>query len=255
MKVMNRMLVAMCVLFVLGSNAMSSESEEESIGFEVTADYFGKYLWRGQTLNDDPVFQPGLSMAYGGLSAGIWGSMELTDIYGTKDEFTEIDLYADYSADVPGVEGLGFSVGFVYYDFPNTTFTETTELYWGFGLDTILSPSVTVSHDIDSADGGIYISAGIGHTIELGEDSPVAIDLGASYGWGNKEYNNYYWGVDKDLSNDLSFSAAMPIDIDGWCITPSVNYTVLIDSDIKHTDMFSADDEEFFFGIGLSKAF
>ena len=238
------------ILLILGTSTYALDG----IDFEFTADYNGKYIWRGQNLDDDPAFQPGISASFNGFTAGVWGSMETTDIFGNKGEFTEVDYYVDYSADVPGIEGLGFSVGAIYYDFPNTTLLSTTEVYWGLSLDTFLSPSVTFYHDVDEAE-GLYISAGIGHSIDLGEDSPVSIDLGASYGWGDSSYNNYYWGLDKSLSNDILLSAAFPFEVGGWSVTPSVNYSILVDSDIKDSDVYSPDNSEFYVGIGLSKGF
>jgi len=254
MKSVKRMLVAMSLLLVLGINTMNAEEAEDKVEFGITADYYGKYIWRGQNLNDDPAFQPGFSAAYKGFTAGIWGSLETTDIFDNKGEFTEVDYYADYSADVPGVEGLGFSIGFIYYDFPNTDLLATTELYWGFSYDTFLSPSIKFYHDIDEAE-GLYVSAGIGHSIDLGEDAPIGIDLGASIGWGDTNYNEYYWGTDSSGFNDLLLSAAFPFEIGGLSITPSVKYSILIDSDIKDADTYSSDDSEFFVGIGLSMAF
>ena len=247
------MFVAMCLILVFGINVKSFAQDKPE--FEITADYFGKYIWRGQNLNDDPAFQPGFSATFKGLTAGIWGSVDTTDIHGSSGEFTEVDYYADYSADVPGIEGLGFSVGAIYYDFPNTVYDATTELYWGFNFDTFLSPSITFYHDIDEVE-GLYVSASIEHSIEkifeLSPDVPVGLDLGASFGWGDSEYNNAYFGLDESKANDLSLSAALPFEIGGWSITPSAHYVVLVDSDIKDSSGY---DDEFFVGIGLSKGF
>ena len=127
--------------------------------------------------------------------------------------------------------------------------------------DTFLSPSITFYHDIDEAE-GLYISAGIEHSIDLGEDAPFGIDLGASIGWGDDNYNEYYWidsitglPIDSSGFNDLLLSASFPFEIGGVSITPSVNYSVLLDSDIKDSDCYSTSSDEFFVGIGLSMAF
>ncbi|MBN2590768.1 MAG: MipA/OmpV family protein [Sedimentisphaerales bacterium] len=248
----SKLSVEMCFL-VLSTSAYALDG----VDVEITADYNGKYVWRGQNLDDDPVFQPGMSATYGGLTFGIWGSMETTSFTGNSGEFTEVDEYVDYSASVPGIDILGFSVGLIYYDFPGTTIPRTAEAYWGLSLDVPLNPSITFNHDIDEAD-GLYISAGIGQSFELfeiGEDSSVSVDLGASFGWGDNSYNDYYWGVNKSKANDLALSASFPIDLNGWCITPSINYVSLVNSDIKNTNMYNTDNSEFFVGIGLSKGF
>ena len=66
-------LVIVLNLAVFGTGAAFADDE---IGFELTADYFGKYIWRGQNLSDDPVFQPGISATYGNLTAGIWCNLD-----------------------------------------------------------------------------------------------------------------------------------------------------------------------------------
>ena len=255
MKLFHRLGKASVVMSLLTILSTSTYALEE-VDFEITADYNGKYVWRGQNLDDDPVFQPGFSLSYEGLTFGIWGSMETTDYTDNSGEFTEVDNYIDYSGDVPGVEGLGFSVGLVYYDFPGTTLPRTTEFYWGLSLEAPLSPSITFNHDIDEAD-GLYVSVGIGHSIELGgtEDAPLALELSASYGWGDKSYNDYYWGLNDDSANDISVSAALPFELGGWSVNPSVNYIALASSDIKDTDAYGTDNDLFYVGIGFSKGF
>jgi len=224
----------------------------------MTADFFSKYVWRGQNLVDAGVFQPGFSFGYAGFAADIWGSLDLTDENGFKGDFTEVDYSLDYSGQVPGVDVLGYSVGIIYYDFPNTGVDGTTELYWGFSADVLLSPSVTIYHDVDEAD-GIYISASIGHSIEkiaeLGSDSAIGLELGASVGWGNDSYNEFYWGTTGSELNDLMLSAALPIEFDSWIITPSVNYVRLLGDDIRNSNAYGADNDLFYAGIGLAREF
>ena len=119
------LLLALSILILSGSKGLA----EETLEFEVTTDFMGKYIWRGQNLSDDPVFQPGLSVSYGNLTAGIWGNMDLTNINGNSGDFSEMDYSLDYSSTFLGIEGVGYSVGVIYYDFPGTTTKDTTEVY------------------------------------------------------------------------------------------------------------------------------
>lgn len=227
----------------------------DGIGFGLTGDYFGKYVWRGQNLNDDGAFQPGLSATYGGLTAGIWGSLDLSDYTNNKNQFTEVDYSIDYSGDFPGLSGVSYSVGLIYYDFPSTTVKDTTELYWGFGFDLPLSPTITVYHDIYEAK-GVYASFGIGHTFaEVGPESPIGCEVGASIGWGDGDYNKYYWGITGTKMNDLTLSASFPFEVGGITITPSVNYVTLLNNKIRDTDMYRTESDYLFFGIGFVKEF
>ena len=237
---------------VLGPVAMAEESE---LGFEVTADFYSKYIWRGMNLDDDYAFQPGFSATYGSFTTGIWGNLEMTDINGQSGEFTEWDFYIDYTTDIPGIEGVSFSAGVIQYHFPSVV-GDTKEVYWGFGFDLPLSPSVTVYHDIDVID-GTYVSVGAGHSIEELTSVcgvPVGLELGVSYGWGDSDYNKGYWSVDESKSNDIVLSLALPMDLgNGWSFMPSFNYAMLLDDTIRKTA--GGDNDHFFTGLSLAKSF
>jgi uncharacterized protein (TIGR02001 family) len=253
-------LVIVLILAVFGTGAASTEDE---IGFELSADYSGKYIWRGQNLSDDPVFQPGISATYGNFTAGIWGNLDLTNINDRNDDFLEMDYYLDWSDDLPDVEGVSYSVGLIYYDFPGsyadgTRLPDTLEAYLGFTFDLPASPSITGYHDLDEAE-GTYVSLGIGHSVEqvfeLSPDVPVAMDIGATLGWGSASYDKYYWGTEQSKINDLVLSVSFPFEIEGLTITPSVNYVTLLSDDIRDTDAYGTDSDFFFVGIGLTKKF
>jgi hypothetical protein len=156
------------------------------------------------------------------------------------------------------MEGVGYSVGLIYYDFPNTGLLDTTEAYLGLGLDLPLSPSVTWYLDLDEAEGS-YVSLGIEHSVEeifeIGPDIPVAMQIGASLGWGSGSYNKYYWGTDQTKLNDLVLSVSFGFEVAGWKIMPSVNYVTLVSDDIRDTDAYGTNSDFFFAGIGASKSF
>jgi len=250
-------LVAMLVSIAVCS-AGFAEEQKSIFEYEFTADYVGKYIWRGQNLSDDPVFQPGLSIAHGNLTAGIWGNMDLTNINGNSGDFSEVDYSLDYSAPLGNMEGVSYSVGLIYYDFPGTAIKDTTEVYWGLNFDLPLSPSITVYHDVDEAEGS-YVSLAFGHSIEriaeLGPDIPVGMEIGTSLGWGSGSYNKYYWGTDQSKLNDLTFSVSFPMEIAGWILSPSLNYITLVSDDIRDTDVYGTDSDFFFAGVSISKSF
>ena len=224
-----------------------------TVGFSL--DYFGKYVWRGQNLTDEPVLQPGASVGLGNLSLGIWGNLETTNVNNEKNAFTEVDYTLDYSDSVPGVDGLGYSVGLISYDFPEAG-TQTYETYLGVNADILLSPTLTAYYDYDDVDSW-YVSGSVGHSFAdiLGPESGVSADLSASLGWGAKKYNNGYWGVNSNALNDITLGAAFPFAVGPVSVTPSVNYIILADSDIKGSNRFDTDNEYFFAGIGISMEF
>lgn len=238
--------------------ATSAWAQADKPEFELTFDYMGKYIWRGQNLSDDPAFQPGMSTSYKGITAGIWGSMETTDINTHKGDFTEVDYYLDYTASVPGMEKLSYSAGVIYYDFPATNTQDTTELYWGLSLDAPLNPSITMYHDVDEPS-GIYASFAIGHSMEkvaeISPEMPIGMDISVSTGWGDSDYNEYYWGPKEDAMNDLTISMGFPVSMGSWTLTPSINYATILDSDLRKSDTYSQSSDYFFAGVGLSTSF
>lgn len=255
---MNKFKWLMVVLGLVAAVGYETAAAENGIDFEFTSDFFSKYIWRGQNLDDDPVFQPGLSVSYKNVTASLWGNFEFTNINGNSGDFTELDYSLDYSGTVPGIEGLGYSIGLIYYDFPGTAVKDTTEAYLGFSFDLPLSPSLTIYHDLDEAEGS-YVSLAFSHSVEkiaeLGVDTPIGMELGASLGWGSGSYNKYYWGTDQSKLNDLTFSASFPFDVAGWTVVPSLNYVTLLSDDIRATDAYDTASDYFYAGIGLVKKF
>jgi hypothetical protein len=241
------------VLIATLTGSIALAEEAPSLGFDISADYVGKYIWRGQNLQDDGAFQPSVNLAYGKFSANIWASTELSKINGNSGEITEVDYTLDYSDAL--CEGIGYSIGVINYVFPNTGVEDTTEIYAGLSFDTFLSPSITLYHDVDEAKGS-YVSVGIGHTVEkvIGD---VPADISASLGWGSGSYNDYYWGVNKSKANDLAISIAFPVELEnGWSLTPSLNYVTLVSNDIEKANTYGDGNDSFFYiGVGLSKSF
>ena len=72
-------------------NCSSLYAAEDKPKFALTADYFTKYIWRGQNLNDKSVFQPSVSVGLNGFTASVWGNLDLTGKNHNCSEFTEVD--------------------------------------------------------------------------------------------------------------------------------------------------------------------
>lgn len=231
----------------------------DKVDLELTADYYTKYIWRGQNIDDRSVFQPAVSVSAYGFTGSIWGNMDMTNKSLTAPdnagEFSEYDFTLDYSGEVPGIKGLGFSIGTIYYRFPNTSFKPTTEVYGGLSLDMPLSPSITWYRDVDEINGS-YFQFSIGHTIEkiyvVNEKCYCGLQLAASYGWGNSAYNRGYFGVPHSQSNDFTFSAGLPISIGTWTVKPSVNYATMLSNSIREA---TGKSDNIWFGVGLSTSF
>ncbi len=261
------------VCLTAAAGIVSSLYADESPTLGISLDYNSKYVWRGQIVTDDSVFQPCVEGGYKNFTGGIWGNMDLTD--DTDDEFekqfTEIDYYLGYSNTVPGVEMLEYSLGVCSYTFPNLLESisandssagqpsATTEVSFGLALDTILQPSVTFNYDIDDIS-GYYLQLSAGHTFEKLIDTKemnLALDLSVSVALADSNYNEGYWGVDHTALNDLVLSAGLPFSFsNGITITPSVNYVLILDDEIADDVDDAGGDYSFvYFGIGASVSF
>ena len=216
---------------------LTTKADEESlVKFRFNGDYYSKYIWRGQVLNDRSVFQPAVYISAYGFTGSIWGSFDLTNTNSNKGEFTEFDYTLDYSAAVPGVEYLSFSAGVIHYRFPNTQFNPTTELYGGLNAAVPLSPAIKVYYDVDQIKGS-YIQLSVGHIIEKlpqwREDCYCNLQVGASIGYGTSKYNEGYFGVQVGALNDLTISGALPICVGRWTIKPSLGYSTMLTDNVR----------------------
>ena len=218
-------------------------------GFNVSMDYVGKYIWRGQNLQDDGGFQATIEMTLDKLTLGMWANMDLSDFNGNNDEFTEFDYYVDYSDAI--TETVGYSVGIVNYYLPSND--DATEIYAGINLDSFMSPSVTLYNTADAA--GTYVQFAVGHSEENIGGSDFGMEFGASLGYASNSYNKEYWTSEGADYNDLAVSLAFPLPVGEWTLTPNVNYVTLVSSDTQNSDNFDTASDYLYFGLGLSTSF
>lgn len=230
-----------------------AENEDWSVSFDST--FSGKYVWRGITIVDDPVYQAAVTVAYKKFSFSLWGNMELTDIndYGEGfgsgiREFTELDYTLDYSN---SIGNLNLSAGMIHYQFPNTPFESTTELYAGLGFDSLLSPSITVYRDVDQAN-GMYAVVSASHSIQLWAEY-FTLDASGWLALGSSAHNQFYYGSEDLGAADAGLSISMPITLNGsWTVIPSLHFSTLLESSIRET---VGQPDNVWIGLGLSYSY
>ncbi len=251
---MSKSKAAWCVAtVVLGLHTAGLAEGDVTVG--VGADLFSKYVWRGQNVVDDWVLQPSASVGYKGFTGSIWGNVDVTGDFVDDWEFSEVDYAVDYCNTFPGQETFGYSVGLIYYDFPNTPWEATSEVYGGVTAGVPLSPAVKWFYDFDEAEGS-YILFSVGHTIEKikewREDCYCHVQVGASVGYATDNYNDFYFGVDGAALNDLTLTAGVPFCIGSWTIKPSIGYSVMVDDDIREA---TGESDNFWGGVSASYSF
>lgn len=234
------------VMMAIGFTAVSANAEETEVSGSASVDVVSNYVWRGFKLSNSYVIQPSVGITYGGFGVNLWSNLDsdLDDSF----EHNETDVTLNYTF---SVDRFSFDVGYIYYALEAAE--DTQELYLSVGYDTLLSPAVAVYYDFDQGDGA-FISASIGHDVELAEN--IALSLGASASY-NLE-SEYSIGDYSDFHNaDLSASVSIPIT-DALSMSPKIAYSFPLSSDAE--DALEAvsddgDDSIFYGGVNITLSF
>ncbi len=211
-----------------------------SAGVSTSFDVASAYVFRGVTLNDGPVFQPGIEASdfglpeeYGAVSFGAWANYDIDDYGGTLDggNFSEIDWYGSYS--LPAfVEGLDLFVGYCEYTYP---------------LGGEVAPGVAYPADKEVNFGAGYEVAGVGlgltyyYGLDGGIKKSSYIELTAGYGMDFTE----------ELSGSVDGSIAFA-DIDGG-ESGLANYTIGASVGYALSEKWSAGASVTYIGQGDDK--
>ncbi len=240
---------------VIGAYAVPlAQAEESASGLGASLDfaYNSKYIWRGTVPNDESVLQPSLTLSLPkGLSFNWWGNMDLTNFADERGNFTEIDYTLSYGW---SSGALKMNAGLISYTFPELA--DTAEAFISASSSGILSPTLSLYYDFDEAE-GFYASLSASHSLALANDSekPLNLGLSAKVGFGSSDYNKFYFGADDSALVDLTLSASMPISVgETLTITPSINYSMLLDNDIEkaYEAASGLDSNNFWFGVNFS---
>jgi hypothetical protein len=175
--------VMLTVAFVLVASLSVMAQEESKWEITPSADLVSSYVWRG-LYQASTAFQPGLTIGYGGLSLGAWGSTDFTGI-GKEVDFTlgysaggvnigvtdywwsgEGSKYGDYKANHAFEGTIGYNFG---ESFPLSLSWST---FFAGGLD-----KVTVDDKGEAEQSfSTYISAGYDFNVK-GVDVTAAIGV------------------------------------------------------------------------------
>jgi hypothetical protein len=199
-----------------------------------STDFYSAYVWRGQVLVDNPVFQPSAYIGIEKFSASVWGNYSFDD-----DKWTELDYTLDYTTGLdalsPKLEKVNLSVGYIYYDFPDLPAgCDSQELYATVGVDTFLSPSAAVYWDFDQGDGE-YFEVAVEHCVPI---QKAILNLSASVG-----YNAGQWDYASSWSAAL-FGASLSVPVgERIIVVPGVFYSLALDNQYE---------DEFYGGVSVS---
>lgn len=215
-----------------------------------SVDFASAYIFRGTTLNDGFVMQPGAEISglpipekFGSIAIGTWANFDFGDYDGAVEEnqFSEIDYYVNYSLPVSVVD-LG--IGYIEYTYPNGgdadrefNFSVGKEL-WTNGI----YASVVANYGVDGAvEENWYIQAGLDYGIDLTDKLSLAAGATiavAILDEGDDGFN------DATLSLGASYALT-----ENWALNGSVTYVAQLDDDVLTDEAY---DRKGFASIGIS---
>ncbi len=244
---MRRATVGGTVLVVIGVLGSAVPARAQAT-FGVDLDLFSSYVWRGLTLTNKPVLEPGLWVSFpagnASITAGGWANIDLGRYDDASDisesggtsafNLAEFDPYAEVSFPAGNATLTGGLTGYIYpNDDPGLTSDfNTWEIYGKAGLDVPLSPELSVYYDIDKIKGA-YIEANISHSLAASET--VSIDLGAAAGFSAGQDANLddlgepqeeFFNFAENGFTHLDLSAGVPFTVGVFSITPVIHFVI-----------------------------
>lgn len=239
---------------------ITSAQEEKPTG-DFSIAFLSQYFWRGYELSrNSVVMQPSITVGYKGFSANLWGNLDSKPYFSGAGDINytstmnETDFTLSYNKSL-GLVNVGG--GYIYYalaslnkDLPKRA--DAQELFVTVGLNTILSPTLTVYKEIDHYR-HLYVLFGISHTFELSDiislklaatasylcstyaDSAL-FNQGAGYG-GYPKFDSSSAATDDKFNNfhDGTLTVSLPIKAAKYLtLTPTLSYIFPLSDDAKH---------------------
>ena len=230
--------IALAMLASTALPAMALDMEKIAPGKEISTtaglDIASAYIFRGMTVNKNPVLQPTLKLQSGGLTVGAWGSQAL-DAEEPEIE-QEVDGFASF--DIP-FEAMTLSLGYTEYMYPDSELDNDQEIMAKISLPTLLNPSLAAYHGVG---GGILDSNyyELGLKQEVFAQSGVSGTLGGTLGYLDRTEG-------EDGLSHLTLTAGAAYKI----LAASVNYVVETDEDVNDLE----EQEQLFVTTGASYTF
>ena len=216
-----------------------------------TADFASAYVFRGATLNDGLVFQPGVKISgfpipeeYGSIAIGTWANYDIhkNPANGVKNQFTEVDYYATYTLPVKVVD---LSATYTEYTYPNTTASDDREVAFAVGKaigESGLYPSITFNYGLDGAlKEDWYIQGGFDYSKALTDALTLSAGVKVACMIDNEGPDGF-----NDATAKVGLSYALT---ENWAINGTLNYVAQLDDKVLTDAEY---DKPVFATLGLS---
>ena len=228
---------------------------------------FSGYVWRGVSLTNRPVGQPGVYAAFpagnASITVGGWANVDLGRYNGSDDlsqsgggsgfNLSEFDPWAEVSVPVGKATVTGGVIGYVFpNEFGATDDFNTWEVYGKVGLGVPLSPKLAVYYDFDKVNGA-YLEGTVAHAVPLGSVSLnlgalAGLSVGQAEGDDPGELNNFF----ENGFTHLDLSAGVPFSVGILTLTPVLHFLVNGDEVTKFTAPGDESDVKLWGGLTIS---
>jgi hypothetical protein len=208
--------------------------EKANLEFDFEAALASNYFSRGPMDTDGAVFQPSFTITQEGLSANVWGNLNISNVDKASGKFTEMDLTLDYTGSI--ASNIRCSTGVGYSIYPHTGELGTAEVYAGIEFEKVIDTSLFAYYDFDKAN-GTYVAFEIERDFPLKNNKTLHLENGV--GWANASSNMYNFGVHKSGFTDMHFTAGLSFPTkSGLIITPQITYSRVLDGMLRKTTTF-----------------
>jgi hypothetical protein len=199
--ILNGLAVLICI-----SGTVQAQDESK---FTAGADLYSTYIFRGTRYGHGPSIQPSVKYINGGLTAGVWGSFDVTG-------YSETDPFISYSFP------FGLSAGITDYYYPDLNLFDVSEATGSQALE--INTGFTKGGLALSAN---YIINEAGGAASIGGDmyfqacyafSKFSLFAGAGTGWHTRDGEFDLCNVGISTTKDLKLSESFSIPLTGQVI-------------------------------------
>lgn len=204
---MNSLKAIFTIFFMCGIQLQAQDVERNN--FNVTADVYSNYIWRGTRFGKGPHIQPGVKYEKGNFTAGVWGSFD-------GSGYSETDPYMFYA--LP----FGLTLGVTDYYYPGLKLADISQEGGSHALEingTFVKKgfSLNCNYIINEAGGAgskgsdVYLQAGYNF------DS-VSIFAGAGNGWYTEDNSFNLCNIGVGTVKTIQISEKFSIPLTGQVI-------------------------------------
>ena len=231
--------------FVAGAAETNELETTEGDGFsvEVSVDVLSDYIWRGTICNDNPVWQPSVTLGYdagdfGSASFNAWSSFDMTHKRGSSTNSRrscgaqEFDYTLSYANTVGPV---GLEIGHIWYTFPNNNGHSDQDLYATVSYENdYVTPSASAYWNYSDSAGtdpsAVYFSFALSRDFSPVDD--LTLTPKAEVGFGDHAYTGSAGGT--ELTDQTLGFAAKYAFTEWFSVGAQINYTWTPSRTLRH---------------------